>query len=249
MRRSPRLLALTAVLCTGMAVPAMAALVSLGSVGLTDLTSSNAIDLRSNLPPRVEALSLQARDSDVMCRDVTARFRNGESMQIFRGFLPLGQDRVINMLPVHRDVARVDFDCRSTSPTGGRIDLAADVPAGRVVIDRFITGSLDTTGWIPLAREDFIGPNDHAMTFTGWNGRNIDALALVPMNDDAVCTRVRATFGNGETRDLTLGSDFIAQDHMMTMGLPGIRRDVTRIDMNCRAEHGNMVTVQVLASK
>jgi hypothetical protein len=249
MRTSPRLLALTAVLCTGMAVPAMAALVSLGSVGLTGLNTATTIDLRGNLPPRVEALSLQAHDSDIMCRDVTARFRNGESMQIFRGFLPRGRDEVINMIPVHRDVDRVDFDCHSTSASGGRIDLAADVPAGRVVIDRYITGNLETTGWIPLASEDFIGPDDHAMTFTGWAGRNVDALALLPTNDDAVCTRIRATFGNGEVRDLSLGSDFLRQDRMMTLGLPGFRRDVTRIDMSCRAEHGNMVTVQVLASK
>src|ERR1700680_1199001 len=170
MRRSPRLLALATVLCTGMTVPAMAALVSLGSVGLTDLNTADTIDLRGNLPPRVEALSLQAQDSDVMCRDVTARFRNGETMQIFRGFLTRGRDQVINMIPVHRDVDRIDFNCRSTSPAGGRIDLAADVPAGHVVIDRYITGSLETTGWIPLASEDFIGPYDHAMTFTGWAG-------------------------------------------------------------------------------
>ena len=254
--RSPRLVALTAVLCTGMAVPAMAALVRIGSIDLTNRNTADVIDLHGNLPPRVEALSLQARDSDVMCRDVTARFRSGDTLQIFHGFIRRGRDEIVNMLPVHRDLNRIDFDCRATDGAGGTMDVVADVTAGRVVvdpgrvvIDRYTTGGLDTTGWIPIATEDFIGPYDHAMTFTGWRGRNVDALALRPLNDDAVCRNVRATFANGDTRIVDISADVLPRDRMTMIDLPGFRRDVTRIDMNCHAEHGNMVTVQVLASR
>jgi hypothetical protein len=116
--------------------------------------------------------------------------------------------------------------------------------------DRYVTGRLDTSGWITLGSEQFNGRYDHEMTFGGWRARDVSSIALRPMNDDARCTNVRATFANGETRDLNIGErSVLRRDQVNTLDLPGERRNVQRIDMTCRAEHGGMVTMQVLASR
>jgi hypothetical protein len=116
--------------------------------------------------------------------------------------------------------------------------------------DRYVTGRLDTSGWITLGSEQFNGRNDHEMTFGGWRARDVSSIALRPLNDDARCTDVRATFANGETRDLNIGErTVLRRDQINTIDLPGDRRNVQRIDMTCHAEHGGMVTMQVLASR
>jgi hypothetical protein len=119
----------------------------------------------------------------------------------------------------------------------------------RVDNDRYVTGQLDTSGWIPVATERFSGLNDHQMTFTGWRGRNLDAIAFRPLNDDARCREVTVTYQDGNRDTLHLSGDFLRQDRITMIDLPGNHRDVMRIDMNCHAEHGNMVTMEVLASR
>jgi hypothetical protein len=116
--------------------------------------------------------------------------------------------------------------------------------------DRYVTGRLDTSGWITLGSEQFNGRIDHEMTFGGWRARDVSSIALRPLNDDARCTDVKATFANGETRDLNIDErNILRRDRVNTIDLPGDRRNVQRIDMTCHAEHGGMVTMQVLASR
>ena len=271
MTQSPRLLALAAVLCMGAAVPALAAWDRIGSVDFSYRTSNDTT--YGNFGGRVEALALQARDSDVTCRDVTATFANGDRTRVFRGTLPRGRNITVDLPGNGRLIRRLDFSCRSEDRGGARVDISADVGrymaewrrspdwdrmwsrvfAGdrdRVYGDRYVTGQLDTSGWITLGSKSFEGRFDHEATFTGMRGRNVEALALRPINDDARCSSVTATFANGETRTLNIdGADMLRRDRMTALDLPGNRRDVTRIDMNCHAEHGNMVTMQVLASR
>jgi len=121
---------------------------------------------------------------------------------------------------------------------------------GRFGNERYVTGRLDTSGWITLGSEQFNGRYDHEMTFGGWQTRDVSSIALRPMNDDARCTNIRATFANGETRDLNIGErTVLRRDQVNTIDLPGERRNIERIDMTCHAEHGSMVTMQVLASR
>ena len=275
------LLALAAFLLTGVAAPASAAWDRIGSVEFS--RGDNRDTQYGNFGGSVEALALQARDSDVTCRNVTATFRNGQTQRIFRGSLRRGRVVAINLPGRERYVSRLDFNCRAVGRRGTTVDISADVgryqdewrrspdweqrwssvfswgnnrpgdnnrPGNDRNGDRYGDGQLDASGWITLGAEQFSGRSDREVTFAGWQGRNLDALALRPVNDDARCRNVTATFANGERRDLSLGNgDMLRRDRITTIDLPGNRRDVTRIDMNCHAEHGGTVTIQVLASR
>ena len=280
--RSPRLLAMAAILVSSVAVPAMAAWDRIGSVDFS--TRDNTDTQFGTFGGRVESLSLVARNTDVRCRDVTATFGNGQTQQVFRGFLPRGRNVEVT-LPNGRMIRRLDFDCRPMDRDRATVDIAADVGRyqaewrqspdwdrtwsrmfpwandrsndryrsgynDRFGNDRYVTGRLDTSGWITLGSEEFNGRYDHQMTFGGWRARDVSSIALRPINDDARCTSVRATFANGETRDLNIGErTVLRRDQVNSIDLPGDRRNVQRIDMTCHAEHGGMVTMQVLASR
>lgn len=279
--RSSRLLAMAAILFSSVAVPAWAAWDRIGSVDFS--ARDNSDTQYGNFGGRVESLSLIARNADVRCRDVTATFGNGQTQQVFRGFLQRGRNVELT-LPNGRLIRRLDFDCRPMDRERATVDIAADVGRyqaewrqspdwdrmwsrmfpwandrsgrdrygynDRFGNDRYVTGRLDTSGWITLGSEQFNGRYDHEMTFGGWRARDVSSIALRPMNDDARCTNVRATFANGETRDLNIGErNVLRRDQVSTLDLPGERRNVQRIDMTCRAEHGGMVTMQVLASR
>src|SRR3954470_23868918 len=165
--RTPRLMALAAVLCAGAAVPAFAAWDRIGSV---DFSYRNSTDVQyGNFGGRVEALSLRARNSDVTCRDVTAVFGNGNTRSVFHGFLPRGRDVTLDLPGNARMIQRLQFNCRSTDRDGARVDIAADVGRyqaewrrspdwermwsrmfrwdNRNGNDRYVTGQLDTSGW------------------------------------------------------------------------------------------------------
>jgi len=281
---------MTAILVSSVAVPAWAAWDRIGSV---DFSVRDNTDVQyGNFGGRVESLALIARNSDVNCRDVTATFGNGETQQVFRGFLQRGRNVQVT-LPNGRMIRRLDFNCRPTDRGRATVDIAADVgryqaewrrspdwdrmwsrvfpwanaPSGdrygyndrfgndrfgndRYGNDRYVTGRLDTSGWITLGSEQFNGRNDHEMTFGGWRARDVSSIALRPMNDDARCSNVRATFANGQTRDLNIDQGTVLrQNRVNTLDLPGDRRNIERIDMTCHAEHGGTVTMQVLASR
>jgi hypothetical protein len=119
------LLALSAVLSAAVAAPAMAAWDRIGSV---DFSPRNNHDTQyGNFGGSVEALALQARNSDVRCSSVIATFGNGRTRQVFRGELPRGQNVTVDLPGRERLVKRLDFDCRSSSQRGATVDIAADV--------------------------------------------------------------------------------------------------------------------------
>ena len=264
--KTRNLLALAAFLSAGVAAPASAAWDRIGSVEFS--RGDNRDTQYGSFGGSVEKLALQARDADVTCRNVTATFRNGQKQRVFRGSLPRGRVVAIDLPGRERSVSRLDFNCRADGRGAVTVDISADV--GRYQDEwrrspdwerrwsgmfswgnnRPGNGELDASGWITLGSEQFSGRSDREVTFTGWQGRNLDALAFRPVNDDARCRSVTATFANGERRELGLDNgDMLRRDRITTIDLPGNRRDVTRIDMNCHAEHGGSVTIQVLASR
>jgi hypothetical protein len=264
-------MALAAMLCAGAAVPAFAAWDRIGSV---DFSYRNNIDVQyGNFGGPVESLSLRARNSDVTCRDVTATFGNGNTRSVFHGFLARGRDVTLDLPGNGRMIRRLDFNCRSMDRNGARVEIAADVGRyqaewrrspdwdrmwsrmfqwdnrdNRYGNDRYVTGQLDTSGWITLGSEHFEGRGDHEVAFPGVNGRNVDAIALRPVNGDARCTNVRLHFANGAVEDVHLNR-VLPEDRITSIDIPGNRRDVTRIGMDCQPERGPSVTMQVLASR
>ena len=213
----------------------------------------------------VEAIRLEARDSAVQCRNVRVMFGNGRSRNVFDGRLPERRGITIDLPGDDRNIRRVVVDCRSLSPYGSRVDIAADIGRYREAwqrhpdFDRFWRDRFGwardrrdrgNAGWVPLGVQRFEGRRDSEASFPGRRGRQTDSIALRPINADARCRRVTATFGNGRSRDLDIGPyDFLAQDRLYRIELPGYERNIERIDMTCRAVGEPGVTMQVLASR
>jgi hypothetical protein len=228
-------------------------------IGSVEFSRDNDREIQyGNFGGSVEGLALQARDSDVTCRNVTATYSNGQRQEVFRGSLQRGRVVAIDLPGRERFVRQLDFNCLPSGRAGATVDVSVEV--GRYQDewrrspdwDRMWSRvfNWDASGWITLGSEQFSGRSDREVTYTGWQGRNLEELALRPINDDARCRNVTATFASGERRNLNLDNgDMLLRDHITTIDLPGNRRDVTRIDMNCHAEHGGTVTIQVLASR
>ena len=76
------------------------------------------------------------------------------------------------------------------------------------------------------------------------------AIAIRPMNADASCSRVTASFANGRSRDLDIGPrEYLGAGRLYWMDLPGDERALTEIELICRPVGANAVTLEVLASR
>ncbi len=64
-------------------------------------------------------------------------------------------------------------------------------------------------------------------------GGPVERLRFTARDGDVQCAYIRATFGNGQTRDLFTGR--LRQGEDNNVDLPGDRRDVSRISFNCHA--------------
>ena len=223
---------------------------------------------------RVGALAFHARNGAVRCNEITATFNNGQTRVLYRGTLPRDRDVLVDLPGRDRAIQRIDFNCRSVFPRVTRVDIAADIGPYRAEWrrspdwdrtysrmfnwdddDRFagdygVTGPLNPAGWITVGSEVFDGVYDQETTITGLEGRDVNRIALRPLNDDARCSHVTATFANGATRELEIDDrDVLQEDRLVELDLPGARRDVMRIDMACHAENGGQVRMMVMANR
>lgn len=273
MRRS--LIALAAVLVTGVATPALAAWDRIGSV---DFSFRNQRETEyGNFGGSVEALALRYRDATVTCRNVTATFGNGQTRSVFRGTLARGQDVVLDIPGRDRMIRRLDFDCRANTRRGATVDISADVGRyqaewrGSPDWDRMWSrmfnlpndfadnrgrgngrgndnndrGDRGDRGWQNLGMASFEGNRDRETTVPGWRGRQIEIIGLRPINDDAVCRNVVVTFANGQSRTI-MTARRLPEDQIFQVDLPGEERNIARVSMNCRAQNGQRVAIQVL---
>jgi hypothetical protein len=230
-----------------------------------------------NFGGSVERLSFRARNGDVRCQSVTATFNNGRTQRLYRGTLSRGRDVVVDVPGQSQMIRRIDFNCRSLERRETTVDIAADIGRYRAewrrspdwdrmwsrmfnwTDDNRLTGGtgrdrldgpLNTAGWVTLGTEVFDGRSDRETTFAGFAGRNAERLAVRPVNDDARCSRITATFSNGQTRTLNIGEgNLLREDRVYELDLPGRSRDVMRVDMTCHAENGRQVTMLVMADR
>ena len=258
------LIALAAVLCTGVAVPALAAWDRIGSVDFS--YRSDRETQYGNFGGSVEALSLRARDADVTCRNVTATFGNGQTRSVFRGTLRRGRDTTLDLPGADRMVRRIDFDCRANARRGATVDISADIGRYQAewrrspdwdrmwsrlfnwpaqVADDFRGRGRNDRGWQNLGTASFEGNRDRETTVPGWRGRQVEIIGLRPVNDDAVCRNVTVRFENGRSRTVSTGRR-LTEDRIFQIDLPGDERNIASVSMNCRAEHGRQVAIQIL---
>lgn len=121
---------------------------------------------------------------------------------------------------------------------------------GRVWSRMFNWGSNMVNDWRYLDSVSFEGRRDRENSSAGWKGRNIDAVALKPLNADARCSRVTARFVNGWTHPLDVNhGDYLRRGQFYKLDLPGRARDLAGLSMRCRATDARQVTIQIFTSR
>ena len=254
-----RLAALAAILTVGASIPALA---DWDRIGTIDVSRGRDRDVRNfDLGGSVESLRLQADRADIYCRSVDATFGNGRTRTVFSGNLREGRMTNVDLPGGDRNVRRLAFNCSSDEWRGGTVRIFADVGRyrsewmrspnwGAMWAHVFNWGSNTVNNWQYAGDVRFEGRHDSESTFTGWRGRNSVSIALKPMDANARCSRVTATFANGQTRDLAIrNGDFLQQGEYTKLDLPGDRRNVTSLSMTCRATDARAVTIQIYTSK
>jgi hypothetical protein len=257
--KTTRLAVLAAVLTVGVSVPALA---DWDRIGTVDVSRGRDRDVRNfDFGGSVESLRLQADRSDINCRSVNATFGNGRTRNVFSGNLRQGSMTNVDLPGRDRNITRLAFNCSADERRGGTIRIFADVGRyrsewmrspnwGALWAHTFNWGSNAVNNWQYAGDARFEGRNDSESTFTGWRGRNSDAIALKPLGASARCSRVTATFQNGRTQNLALhNGDVLQQGEFNSLDLPGDRRNLTSLYMKCRATDARAVTIQIYTSK
>lgn len=262
MKRS-RILAMAVLFAAGFTAPALAdSYVRLGSVDVGFHMDRDSQWTRFGGP--MEGLRLQADRSDIKCRSIVAHFADGSQQNVFSGVLSENRPIDVDVRGGARRVRDVSFTCRSDERSGGKIYIAANVgryqsewrrsPDWMLFWSRLFNwgnpgmgGSNDANYWVSLGRQTFQGRRDTDSTFTGWAGRSVEKIGLKAANDDARCSRVRVTFGNGSSTMLNVGR--LDQGRMQSFDLPGNNRNVRSLSMSCRAMNRNNVTIEISARK
>jgi hypothetical protein len=208
------------------------------------------------------ALQLTARGSDVNCKYVRATFGNGSTANVYQGMLRQGTGVRVDLPGDRRNISKLAFECRSYARAGARVDIAADVDAYRAQWARNpIWAKLwanlmpppppaSTSGWVPIGTERFVGRGDTSTAFAGWAGHQVTRIALKPLDANAQCGRVSATFGNGNTRNLDLNRGGTAlRGQLYKIDLPGDVRSITRLNLACHAIGAPAVKIQIYGDR
>lgn len=277
-----------AVLAIGVAAPAMAEYVRLGSVEVGFRTDSDVA--YSRFGGRLESLRLTAGRSDIVCRSVVVRYEGGDTQNVFSGRLDERRPVDVDLRGRARRVDSIRFVCRSDEFRGGRIFVEGEVGRYRDEWrsdrdwDRLWSGIFGMPGpdrmggpdrrwgdrdnrdrgdrdrggrdwrggpggdWVSLGSQSFEGRNDKENTFTGWAGRHVDRIALRPLETDAQCMSIVATFDNGHKTKLADGR-MLQRGQMTVYDLPGYERNLTKVYLRCRAIGGWRVTIEIFARR
>jgi hypothetical protein len=99
--------------------------------------------------------------------------------------------------------------------------------------------------WSVLGTMSFEGRNDKESNFTGWAGRRVERIGLRPIETDARCMSIVATFANGRKVKLADGRP-LERGRVTVYDLPGRDSDITKLYMRCRSLEGYRVTIEVL---
>ncbi len=254
-----RLAVLAAVLCAGAATPAFADWSMVGSV---DVTHGHDRDVRNfDLGGPVDRLQLRAENNTVDCRSVKATFGNGRTRQVFSGRIYENHPANVDLPGNNRNIKRLAFNCSAGQWHHATIRIAADIGShraewqrnpnfGHVWANVFNWGSNAVNNWQYIGQESFEGRRDSESAFTGWRGRNTTSIALKPLDASARCSRVTVMFGNGRTQNLNVNNgDYMRQGQYYKLDLPGDRRNLTSLNLRCRATDARRVTVQIFTSK
>ncbi|MDR3528915.1 MAG: hypothetical protein P4L57_16720 [Rhizomicrobium sp.] len=117
--------------------------------------------------------------------------------------------------------------------------------------DRDHMGGPDRGGdrdWVVLGQQSFEGSNDKESTFADWNGRHVDRIALRPLETDAQCMNIVATYDGGRKVKLADGRT-LERGRVAVYDLPGDQHNLSKVFLRCRSVSGYRVTIEILAHR
>lgn len=195
---------------------------------------------QSVYPPngRYTRLKIKANNNSATCRFIRAHFANGNTRDIFSGNLREGNHIQVDLPGAERNITRLTFRCRSTGGGNTRIGISGYGERG---------ASGGGTDWELIGYEVFnawLG-GDREQQFTRFAG-SIDRLGFRATDDDAFCRRITIHYGNGRTRNVTVGDGgFMREDRTYSVDLNGGERNVRKVVMVCRPQTRSRVTIGI----
>lgn len=177
----------------------------------------------------IDKLRLTARGSGVICRKVVAVFGNNKRREIFSGRIRRNRYRMVDLPGGVRRVERLVLVCRATKRgrDSARILIAARTEQRRADTHRGTRFAWERLGSVVLDRR-----LDREVETVQEFGA-MDRLRFTPRRSGVVCRRIVAVFGNGNRR--TVFSGRIRRNQRRYVDLPGRRRHINRLVLNCRA--------------
>lgn len=109
-------------------------------------------------------------------------------------------------------------------------------------------GPMGGGDFVSLGSMSFEGGNDRESNFTGFAGRHVDKLALRPLETDAQCGSIVATFDGGRKVKLADGRT-LERGRMNFYDLPGSDRSLAKVYLRCHSIGGYHVTIEIFARR
>ena len=94
--------------------------------------------------------------------------------------------------------------------------------------------------WDPVGSVNFTNRDTHDAKLGNFKGT---AVGLTARDSDVMCDSVRATFGNGSSREIFRGE--LPRGQTIRIGLPGSQRSIDRVDFDCRPMDGRRAMVEI----
>lgn len=214
----------------------------------------------------VHALNLPASDSSIIWLDVPVTFAKGENRTVGTGLSLQRRDSVADLPRSGVRDPWIDLTGHSMEFRDTNINTATDVEPDatkwRVKANsarddsrmfdfwsdtvRYmpISGS-DTSGWTTFGSISFEGRVSRESALGGLRNSSVTTIRLLPLNDDAVCDSVTATFSDGSTNRLPLiNGNFLPENWITMLSIPSVHPSLALLGLNCHAEHGGYVTIE-----
>ena len=96
--------------------------------------------------------------------------------------------------------------------------------------------------WYNVGTVDFDKGGDHERAYTSFGGP-VERLNFTASGNDVKCRTVKATFSNGNTREIFQGG--IRQGSTVSVDLPGRQREVRRLDFKCRSDGRRIARITI----
>jgi hypothetical protein len=111
-------------------------------------------------------------------------------------------------------------------------------------------GGMGRGDWISLGVRSFEGRNDREMDYAGFAGRHVERLGFRPLDGDARCNKIIATFENGQKVNVVSGgSDVLQRGRLKVYDIPGFHRNLVQIYMRCHAIGDYSVRIELFARR